>query len=169
MRNWNSKDILILPLLSRGFILPMRNWNHFNRFFRGWLAPDLSYLWGIETPNSCKVDPIIHLGFILPMRNWNLMDSMPSIQPVFGFILPMRNWNPDAGYFSGVRQVGFILPMRNWNRQRKSFSTSRKRRGFILPMRNWNPIGASEHHPNLRDLSYLWGIETRYRGGYLGL
>ena len=105
MRNWNTNGEVYMALDPIGFILPMRNWNPDAGSFFGvrqfriyltyeelklihWrkqairLAPDLSYLWGIETPNwHGQVLPV--LGIYLTYEE--LKPILPSNQKQWFF------------------------------------------------------------------------------------
>ena len=74
----------------------------------------------------------------------------------------MRNWNKQYQIQFSTRLTGIYLTYE----ELKPFLLDLQCAdllGFILPMRNWNLIPSSMPISGIRDLSYLWGIETCHR------
>ena len=151
-------------------ILPMRDWNG-GIGFRSPLSTQefVSYLWGIETSNIRSSGSTIKM-FVSYL--WGIETIQEALQ--------MGRYKPFVSYLWGIetshnrfplQQTGnvCILPMRDWN--------LKYWRDFlswyfvcILPMRDWN-------HANILEcprtygwfVSYLWGIETSFQVGNVGL
>ena len=153
--------------------------NRGDRYSRTW--PDLSYLWGIETPEvwlpRCQLPRIyltyeelkqgkegrkapLFMGSILPMRNWNFPWVQIKGGVMFGSILPMRNWNSISFLFVGYSNtdLSYLWGIETYLAA-GCFRWNIDR--IYLTYEELKPILSSKIHCHfISDLSYLWGIET---------
>ena len=128
-------------MVSRVFIVPIRNWNAetaepaywgtdgFYSTYKELKQYDMDYI--------SVVEPQV---FIVPIRNWNSWQLIFLTFFRIVFIVPIRNWNTQSNFPSTSLCSSFystykeLKPSNKWD---SSFSVI----VFIVPIRNWNNKG----------------------------